>query len=106
VIRGELVTQSQLEEINFEIRELKTVKFHKGTALTGRVDRVTTCEVNSAPSGYLTKTDFPLPVFEGASDVNPVCHVKQLDEFIGLRGVQKSYQLAVTYRSIAGVRGR
>jgi hypothetical protein len=30
VIRGELVTQSQPEEIDFEIRELKTVKFQRG----------------------------------------------------------------------------
>ncbi|PNF16798.1 hypothetical protein B7P43_G18328 [Cryptotermes secundus] len=50
----------------------------------------------------INKRNFPLPLFDESSDVNPVYHLKQLDEFMKLKGISKSCQLAVAYRSLTG----
>jgi hypothetical protein len=63
---------------------------------------VAVTEGHSSASSYLSNSDFPLPLFDESSDVNPVFHLRQLDEFMKLKGIPKACQLAVAYRSLAG----
>jgi hypothetical protein len=57
---------------------------------------------HSTANSYLSNPDFPLPLFDENSDVNPVFHLRPLDEFMKLKGIPKACQLAVAYRSLAG----
>jgi hypothetical protein len=60
----------------------------------------------SSVSSFLSNTELPLPLFDDATEMNPVFHLRRLDEFIQLKGVPKAYQLAVAYRSIVGQMGK
>jgi hypothetical protein len=60
----------------------------------------------SSVSSFLSSTELPLPLFDDSTDTNPVFHLRQLDEFIQLKGVPKAYQLAVAYRSVVGQMGK
>jgi hypothetical protein len=53
-------------------------------------------------SSFLSTSELPLPLFDDCSDINPVFHLRRLDEFIRFKGVPKALQLAVAYRSIVG----
>jgi hypothetical protein len=55
-------------------------------------------------NNYLSYADFPLPLFDDDSEVNP--HLDQLDEFIRLRGVPKQLQLAMAFKSVVGSVGK
>jgi hypothetical protein len=43
-----------------------------------------------------------LPLFDENLDVNPMFHLKQLNEFIKLKGIPQAYQLAVARKSVVG----
>jgi hypothetical protein len=70
------------------------------------------CEDASVPvhhhsaSSYLSYADLLLPQFDNSSDVNPIFHLNQLDEFIRLRCVPKPLQLALAFKSIVGAMGK
>jgi hypothetical protein len=51
---------------------------------------------------YLSHSEFPLPLFDENS-VNPVWHLKQLDNYIKLKNIPAECRLAVAYRSLSGV---
>jgi hypothetical protein len=51
---------------------------------------------------FLSNTELPLPLFDDASETNPVCHLRRLDEFMRLKCIPKPYQLAIAYRSVVG----
>jgi hypothetical protein len=53
-------------------------------------------------SSFLSTTELPLPVFDDCAGTNPVYHLRQLDEYIKLKGVPNALQLTVAYRSIIG----
>jgi hypothetical protein len=57
-------------------------------------------------NNYLSYADFPLPLFDDDSEVNPIFHLDQLDEFIRLRGVPKQLQLAMAFKSVVGSVGK
>jgi hypothetical protein len=57
---------------------------------------------HSSVNSYLSNSEFPLPLFDENSEINPVFHLKQLDEFIRFKGVPEACQLAVAYRPMAG----
>jgi hypothetical protein len=57
-------------------------------------------------NSYLSYNDFPLPLFGDNSEINPIFHLNQLDEFIRLRSVPKQFQLAIAFKSIVGVVGK
>jgi hypothetical protein len=61
---------------------------------------------NPIASNYLNHSDFPLPLFDDGTDMNPVYHLKQLEEFMKLRRVQKEFQLPLAYKSITGTLGK
>jgi hypothetical protein len=61
---------------------------------------------NPIASSYLNHSDFPLPLFDDSTDVNPVYHLKQLEEFMRLRCVPKEFQLTLAYKSITGTLGK
>jgi hypothetical protein len=53
-------------------------------------------------SSFLSSSELPLPLFDESKENNPVCHIRQLDEFMQFRGIPKALQLAVAYRSMDG----
>jgi hypothetical protein len=57
-------------------------------------------------NNYLSYTDLLLPQFDDGSEVNPIFHLNQLDEFIRLRCVPKPLQLALAFKSIVGAMGK
>jgi hypothetical protein len=63
---------------------------------------VAVTERPSTANSYLSNSDFTLPLFDEHSDVNPVFHLRQLEEFMKLKDMPKACQLAVAYRSLAG----
>jgi hypothetical protein len=56
----------------------------------------------SSVHSILSNSDFSLPIFDEGLGVNPLFHIRQLDEFIQLRGVLPAHQLAIARKSIAG----
>jgi hypothetical protein len=54
----------------------------------------------------LSYADFPLPQFDDSSEVNPIFHLNQLDEFMRLRYVPKPLQLALAFKFIVGAVGK
>jgi hypothetical protein len=46
--------------------------------------------------------EFPLPTFDENAGINPVSHLRQLEEFFRFRGVQQKHWLTVAKRSITG----
>jgi hypothetical protein len=65
-------------------------------------ENVSTPVGHSSVGSYLSNSEFPLPLFDENSDVNPVFHLRQLDEYLKLKGIPAVCQLAVAYRSLAG----
>jgi chromosome segregation ATPase len=61
---------------------------------------VAVTERHSTANSYLSNSNFPLPLFDENSDVNPVFHLRQLDEFMKLKGIPRACQLAAPYRSL------
>jgi hypothetical protein len=53
-------------------------------------------------NNYLSYSEFPLPLFDENS-VNPVLHLKQLDNYIKLKDIPAECRLTVAYRSLNGV---
>ncbi|PNF34182.1 hypothetical protein B7P43_G17752 [Cryptotermes secundus] len=76
------------------------------------VNGVAVCESTIEPvlhhpaNNYLSCADFPLPQFDDSSEVNPIFHVTQLDEFMRLRSVPKPLQLSLACKSIVGAVGK
>jgi hypothetical protein len=57
---------------------------------------------NASVSSFLSHSELPLPLFDDKSDTNPVFHLRRLDEFMHLKRVPKTFQVAIAYRSIIG----
>ncbi|PNF39731.1 hypothetical protein B7P43_G04775 [Cryptotermes secundus] len=53
-------------------------------------------------TGNLGSTEFALPLFDEDKGVNPVSHIRQLEEFFEFRGIQQQLWLIVAKRSIVG----
>jgi hypothetical protein len=54
----------------------------------------------------LSYADLPLSQSDDGSEVNPIFHFNQLDEFIRLRFVPKLLQLALAFKYIVGAVGK
>ncbi|PNF35692.1 hypothetical protein B7P43_G17395 [Cryptotermes secundus] len=76
------------------------------------VNGVAVCESTIEPvrhhsaNSYLSCAAFPLPQFDKSSEVNPIFHLNQLDEFMRLRSVPKTLQLSLAFKSIVGAVGK
>jgi hypothetical protein len=57
---------------------------------------------NRIASNYLNP-DFPLPLFDDSTDVNPMYHLMQLEELMRLRCMPKEFQIPLAYKSIIGI---
>jgi hypothetical protein len=56
----------------------------------------------SQVSTFLSTNELPLPTFDECKEVNPVYFLRQLDEFMKLKGIPRALQLPIAYRSIVG----
>jgi Sec-independent protein translocase protein TatA len=56
---------------------------------------------NSAITCYVNNTEFPLPLFD-ENTVNPVFHLKQLDNYLKVRNVPDEVKLTIAYKSLTG----
>jgi hypothetical protein len=54
---------------------------------------------------YLSNSEFPLPLFDENS-VNPVLHLKQLDNYIKLKNIPDVGKMVLAYRSLNGARSK
>jgi hypothetical protein len=54
----------------------------------------------------ISSGEFPLPLFDENASVNPVAHLRHLEEFFTFRGVPKKHWLTVPKRSIGGSMSR
>lgn len=52
------------------------------------------------------RTQLTFPLLDETAVVNPDFHLKKLDEFLRLRCIPRTYQLAAAYTSIVGVTGK
>jgi hypothetical protein len=57
---------------------------------------------NASVCSFLRHSELTLPLFDDNSDTNPLFYLRRLDEFMKLKNVPKTFQLAVAYRSIIG----
>jgi hypothetical protein len=62
--------------------------------------------VHSSAGSYISGVEFALPLYDERSGVNPVFHWRRLDEFMKIKNVPSSCQLAVAYRSAVGEMSR
>jgi hypothetical protein len=75
-----------------------TVKTNEGE----RENKETSLVSKFSVDNYLSNSEFPLPLFEENS-INPVWHLKQLDNYIKLKNIPAACRLTVAYRSLSGV---
>jgi hypothetical protein len=54
----------------------------------------------------ISSGEFPLPLFDEYASVNPVAHLRHLEEFFVFRGIHKKHWLTVAKRSIGGSMSR
>jgi hypothetical protein len=57
-------------------------------------------------SGFLNNSELPLPLFDDATETNPVFHLRRLEEFMNFRCVPRPLRLALSCRSIVGLIGK
>jgi hypothetical protein len=60
------------------------------------------CNVNPITTSGLNNSELILPLYDEDASVNPVFHLKQLDEYIRLKCVPEAYQLMVACKSVVG----
>jgi hypothetical protein len=53
-------------------------------------------------NGGLSSAELPLPLFDENLEINLMFRLKQLDEFLKLKGIPEAYQLAVAQKSLVG----
>jgi hypothetical protein len=75
------------------------------------VNQPNMCEGTSVPAGSCIHSNFipndlTLPYFSNSGKVNAVFHLRQLDEYIKLKGIPKHLQLAIAMRSVTDEVGR
>jgi hypothetical protein len=80
-------------------------------AFCNGVNQPNMCEGTSVPAGSCMHNNFipndlTLPYFYDSGKVNAVFHLRQLDEYIKLKGIPKHLQLAIAMRSVTDVVGR
>jgi hypothetical protein len=57
-------------------------------------------------SSFLDNSELPLPLYDDATEMNPVLHIRKLEEFMDFRKVPQQLRLAIACRSIVGQIGR
>jgi hypothetical protein len=72
-------------------------------SVSERVPANDSCSRYQFAGGGFTSTELPLPVFDENLDINPKFH---LDEFMKLKGIPQSCQLAVARKSVMGTQSR
>ncbi|PNF36604.1 hypothetical protein B7P43_G13842, partial [Cryptotermes secundus] len=99
------VQTCDLQRTHVQINEKRSCSCQSSTCNECMNNNITACRMNverQQMSSFLTSSEIPLPQFDEAKDDNPVYHIRQLDEFMRVRGVPKALQLAVAYRSMTG----
>jgi hypothetical protein len=104
--RPSVVHQSDQPTTAVQIEENRTCSCQSNTCQECMSNHNSTCRMNvgnnEPVSSFLSSSELPLPQFDEARDTNPVCHIRQLDEFMQFRGVPKALQLSVAYKSMVG----
>jgi hypothetical protein len=57
-------------------------------------------------SGVLNNSELPLPLYDDATEMNPVFHIRKLEEFMDFRKVPQQLRLAIACRSMVEQIGR
>jgi hypothetical protein len=100
------VLTSDQQQTQVQNGESRTCSCQSGTCSECMSYNTNTCRMNGnnqqQVANFLNSTELPLPQFDEAKNTNPVYHLKQLEEFMRLRGVPKELHLAVAYRSMTG----
>jgi hypothetical protein len=60
------------------------------------------CNVNPITTSGLNNNELILPLYDEDADLNPVFHLKQIDEYIRLKCEPEAYQLMVACKSVVG----
>jgi uncharacterized phage infection (PIP) family protein YhgE len=68
-------------------------------------EEIATIEGSKGVQG-ISSGEFPLPLFDENASVNPVAHLRHLEEFFIFRGIHKKHWLTVAKRSIGGSMSR
>jgi hypothetical protein len=84
----------------------QSISCKEGERKVAKGNNVAVTVGNPSVWNFLRESEFPLPLFDDNSDVNPVFHMRKLDDYINLRGIPAASQLAAAYRSLIGSRSR
>ena len=113
----QLKLQSELKSLEQEIVQLKlkvgnqmripverTGVVTDGSAVNARgdVNKGSSNLESVKATGNLGSTEFALPLFDEDKGMNPVSHIRQLEEFFEFRGIQQQLWLIVAKKSIVG----
>ncbi|PNF33609.1 hypothetical protein B7P43_G14287 [Cryptotermes secundus] len=60
----------------------------------------------TVPLSSFLNSELPLPLYDDATEMNAVFHIRKLEEFMNFRNVPQQLRLAVACRSIVGQIGR
>jgi hypothetical protein len=106
-VRANMPCSSQVNTcttcVGFEVFTAVTVKRAFFLYSLRELSPVTISAVQSNATCGLNSSDFTFPQFDENSDINPVFHLKQSDEFMKLKGIPKAYHLTACI-SIVGKR--
>ena len=53
--------------------------------------------------GHHVHPDFTIPLFDASKDMNPVFHIRQLDEYMTIKAIPPALQLSIAYKSLTGI---
>jgi hypothetical protein len=74
------------------------------SSVHGNVSDINSANVNHVScyptNSCLLPSEVPMPFFSDSRKINPMSHIKQLENYFELRGVPKQLQLAIALRSI------
>jgi hypothetical protein len=57
-------------------------------------------------SDVLNNSELPIPLYDDATEMNPVFHIRKLEEFMDFRKVPQQLRLAIACKSMVGQIGR
>jgi hypothetical protein len=97
----ESYSQSFSESRNTHVRDSVTRAIEDNLSNAHKKNVAAPTVSTSSVNNYLNNSEISLPLFD-ENTVNPVFHLKQLDNYIKLRNIPEGIQLTVAYRSLVG----
>jgi hypothetical protein len=94
-------SQSLSDSRNTQVRDSVTVAVEDNLLRASKKPTNAPTVSTNSVNNYFNNSEISLPLFD-ENNVNPVFHLKQLDNYMKLRNISEEIQLTIAYRSLVG----